>query len=83
MAPLTSLGLGKTMDRKLRSVGVESAEELTAMGSKEALLRLKMRYPETCVVIAYHLQAAIEGVEIKTLAPETKADLKAYFQTLK
>ncbi len=29
MASLTSLGLGKTLEKKLQSVGIYSAEELT------------------------------------------------------
>ena len=60
MVSVTSLGLGKTMEKKLRSVGIHSAEELTKIGSKQAVFRLKERYPNTCVVILYHLEAAIE-----------------------
>ena len=82
MNSLRSMGLGKTMEIKLRSIGVETGEDRVAMGSKDALLRLKMKYPGTCVVIGYHLQAAIEGVEMKALSPETKADLKAFFAQL-
>ena len=79
---ITALKLGKTMANKLRSVGIHTAEELIETGSKEAVLRLKLQYPSTCVVILYHLQAAIEGVEMKMLSPETKADLKRFFDKL-
>lgn len=82
MAALTSLGLGKTMERKLHSVGIHSAEELKDTGSKQAVFKLKARYPNTCVVILYHLEAAIRGVEIKRLDDACKADLKAYFKQL-
>ena len=82
MAPLASLGLGKTMERKLHSVDIRTAEELIQIGSKEAGLRLKLKYPSTCVVILYHLQAAIEGCGIKQLSPETKGELKAFFNGL-
>lgn len=34
MAELTSIGLGKTMEKKLRSVGIDFAEELKKVGSK-------------------------------------------------
>lgn len=34
MAELTTIGLGKTMEKKLRSVGIDSAEELKKVGSK-------------------------------------------------
>lgn len=82
MAAVTSLGLGKTMEAKLHAVGIFTAEELMQIGSKEAVERLKMKYPSTCVVILYHLQAAIEGKTIKLLSLETKQDLKAFFKEL-
>ena len=82
MSAVTSLGLGKTMEKKLHSVGVHSSEELTKLGSKQAVFRLKELYPNTCVVILYHLEAAIRGVEIKQLDDSCKAELKAYFKQL-
>ncbi len=82
MAAITSLGLGKTMEKKLHTVGIHSAEDLKAIGSKQAVFRLKELYPNTCVVILYHLEAAIQGIEMKQLAPSCKSELKAYFQQL-
>ncbi len=82
MASVTTLGLGKTMERKLRSVGIGSAEELTRLGSRQAVARLKAEYPNTCVVILYHLEAAIRGVEIRQLDGACKAELKACFPQL-
>ena len=82
MADLSSLGFGKTMEKKLRSVGIHSAEELRQLGSKQAVFRLKAQYPNTCVVILYYLEAAIQGIEIKRLSAARKAELKAYFNQL-
>ena len=82
MASVTSLGLGKTMEKKLHSVGIHSAEELTKTGSKQAVFRLKQQYPGTCVVILYYLEAAIRGIDIKELDRDCKAELKAWFQQL-
>ncbi|MDE5590472.1 MAG: TfoX/Sxy family protein [Acetatifactor sp.] len=82
MAAVTSLGLGKTMEKKLHSVGIHSAEELVNIGSKEAVFRLKAQYPNTCIVILYHLEAAIRGVEIKQLDDACKSELKAYFNKI-
>ena len=82
MAAVTSLGLGKTMEKKLHSIGIHSAEELIEIGSKQAAFRLKELYPNTCVVILYHLEAAIRGIEIKQLDDTSKAELKAYFKQL-
>jgi len=80
MAAVTTLGLGKTMEKKLHSVGIHSAEDLKEIGSRQAVFLLKERYPNTCVVILYHLEAAIRGMEIKQLDASCKAGLKAYFQ---
>lgn len=82
MASLLSLGFGRTMERKLQSVGIGSAEELMDIGSRQAVFRLKERYPGTCVVILYYLEAAIRGVDIKELGSACKAELKAYFKQL-
>lgn len=82
MASVTSLGLGKTMEKELHSVGIHSAEELTEVGSEQAVSRLKALHPNTCVVIAYHLEASIQGVEIKQLEASQKAELKAFFNQL-
>lgn len=82
MTAVTSLGLGKTMEKKLHSVGIHSAEELTKLGSKQAVFRLKEMYPNTCVVILYHLEAAIRGIGIKELDDTCRAELKAYFKRL-
>lgn len=82
MASLLSLGFGRTMERKLQSVGIGSAEELMDIGSRQAVFRLKERYPGTCVVILYYLEAAIRGVDIKELDSVCKAELKAYFKQL-
>lgn len=82
MASVTSLGLGKTMEKKLHSVGIHSAEELMKIGSKQAVFRLKELYPNTCVVILYYLEAAIRGIEIKQLDDTSKAELKTYFKQL-
>lgn len=82
MASLASLGLGRTMEKKLWSVGICSAEELIELGSRQAVFHLKARYPNTCVVILYYLEAAVRGVEMKQLDKACKSELKAYFRQL-
>lgn len=82
MAALTTLGLGKTMEKKLHSVGIRSEEELKEIGSRQAVFRLKAQYPNTCVVILYHLEAAIRGIAIKQLDDACRAELKTWFKQL-
>ena len=82
MASVASLGLGKTMEKKLHAVGIHSAEELRELGSRQAVSRLRERYPGTCVVILYHLEAAVRGIGIKQLDEASRAELRAFFKQL-
>ncbi|MGI6154253.1 MAG: TfoX/Sxy family DNA transformation protein [Christensenellaceae bacterium] len=84
MATLSSMkNIGKTIEHKLISVGVETAEQLREMGSKQAFHRLKASYPEVCLVHLYTLQAAIDGIEMDRLSESVKIELKAYSDSLK
>ena len=47
-----------------------------------AELKTMERYPGTCVVILYYLEAAIQGVDINELSKECRAGLKEYFDRL-
>ena len=84
MSELTSLkNIGKEMERKLKSVEINSAEELKQLGSKEAFFRLKTRYPQVCLVHLYTLQGAIDNTEYNQLSEETKKELKEYSDKFK
>ena len=75
--------IGKEIEKKLKSVGICSAEELTKLGSKEAFFRLKTRYPNVCLVYLYTLQGAIDNMEYNQLPDEVKRDLKSFSDGLK
>ena len=84
VAELTSMrNIGKEMEKKLKSVGICSAEELTEIGGKEAFFRLKMRYPNVCLVHLYTLQGAVDNIEYNQLPDEVKRDLKSFSDDLK
>lgn len=79
MAELTSMmNIGKEMAKKLTSVGIGSAEELMAAGSKEAFLKLKEMYPRVCLVHLYALEGAIHQTEFNNLSEDKKKQLKAF-----
>lgn len=79
MTELTSMqNIGKTMEEKLKAVDIYTAEELRQTGSKEAFLRLKLRYPNVCLVHLYTLQGAIDNMGYNQLPDEVKRDLKAF-----
>ncbi len=84
MADLTTMpNIGKEMANKLKSVDINTAEELISIGSKEAFFRLKMKYPQVCLVHLYTLEGAIENIEFNCLSEKTKANLKEFSDSLK
>lgn len=84
MSELTSMrNIGKAIEKKLKSVGINSAEELKQVGSKEAFFRLKIRYQSVCAVYLYTLQGAIDDIEYNRLSEETEQELKHFSDKLK
>ena len=84
MTELTSMAnIGTEMARKLRAVGINTAEELTAAGSRQAFFQLKTLYPQVCLVHLYALEGAIQGVEFNSLSKEQKRDLREFSDCLK
>lgn len=84
MSELTSmLNIGREMARKLTAVGINSPEQLTAVGSKQAYFMLKEIYPQVCLVHLYALEGAISGVAYNQLPVHKKRELKVFSDRLK
>lgn len=81
-ALITLPNIGKEMERKLTSVGITTAEELKIEGSKNAFLKLKMKYSNSCLVHLYCLHGAVELVEYNKLPVQVKDDLKGFSDSL-
>lgn len=79
----TMKNIGKEMERKLKSVGIYSAEDLIRTGSKQTFLNLRLCYPNVCLVHLYTLQGAIDDIEFNDLPQEVKSDLKCFSNGLK
>ena len=75
--------IGTEMEKKLKFVGINSAEELSHIGSKEAFVRLKVAYPEVCLVHLYTLHGAIANLDFNMLPQDIKENLKAFSNSLK
>ncbi len=83
MEELTSMmNIGKELERKLKIIGVNSADDLKRLGSKETFFQLKQRFPKVCLVHLYTLEGAITSTEFNKLSEETKADLKKYIKRI-
>lgn len=79
MTELTSMkNIGKELERKLKIIGINSAEDLKKFGSKETFFQLKQRFPEVCLVHLYTLEGAITDTDFNKLSEETKKDLKEF-----
>lgn len=84
MSELTSMmNIGKEMEKKLKSVGIDSSERLMEVGAKEAFLKIKQRYPQVCLVHLYTLEGAVCGMEFNALPEEKKKELKEFSDFLK
>lgn len=84
MSELTAMmNIGKEMEKKLKSVGIASSEELIAAGAKDAFLKLKQKYPNVCLVHLYTLEGAIHNTEYNKLSEDTKKELKEFSDFLK
>lgn len=84
MSELTSMmNIGKEMEKKLVSVGIDSAEKLIETGSKQSFLKLKEIYPNVCLVHLYTLEGAICNIEFNSLSEDKKKELKEFSDFLK
>lgn len=84
MGELSKLpNISKVNERKLMEAGIETPEQLYAMGSREALLRVRTKVdPEACLSMLYALEGAIRGVRWHDLPKEVKEDLKEFHHSL-
>ena len=73
----------KHSERKLKIIGIESAEDLKQLGSKEAFFKLKQKFSEVCLVHLYTLEEAITDTNFNELFEETEKDLKEFFDEWK
>lgn len=84
MSELTSMkNIGKEMEKKLKTVGIDSAEKLREAGAKQVFLRLKETYPQVCLVHLYTLEGAIQNMEFNNLPEEKKKELKEFSDFMK
>ena len=84
MSELTSMmNIGKEIEKKLISVGIDSSEKLIEVGAKQAFMRLKERYPGVCLVHLYTIEGAIHNIEFNCLSEDKKKELKEFSDFLK
>ncbi len=83
MSDLTNLvNIGKVLASELENVGINTAEELRKVGSKDAFIRLHLTVPSSCYNKLCALEGAIQEIRWHNLGKETKADLKAFLSSI-
>ena len=79
MSELTTLrNIGKEIEKKLKTVGIMTAEELRKIGSEETFVKLKSHYPNVCLVHLYSLEGAITDIDYNKLPNDVKKKLKEF-----
>ena len=82
---LTDLpNIGAELAKKLKQVGVNSAEELNAIGSEDALLKIDtLQNGGACINMLYALEGAVQGIRWHGLAKQRRAELKDFYNQIK
>lgn len=84
MAKLTTMkNIGKELEKKIMSIDINQAEELRKLDSKEVYMRLKLKYPEICLVHLYTIEGAITNIEYNKLSEDKKRALKEFVDSFK
>jgi DNA transformation protein len=81
---LTALpNIGKTLAERLEQADIHSYDDLAAIGSIEAVLRIKEANLDACYNMLYALEGAIQGVRWHAIPKEERAQLKAEFDQVR
>ena len=70
--------IGKVVENKLREVGIETPEQLKAIGAEQTLIRLKTVDKGACLSMLCALEGAILGIRWHQLPKERKQELKEF-----
>lgn len=77
------INIGKETEAKLAEVGIHSFDQLEAIGSEGAFLRLQAFDPGACLHLLYALDGAVSGVRKKDLSSERKQALLQFYKRVK
>lgn len=75
--------IGVTLERQLEAVGITTVEQLKALGSRQAWLRIKAVDDSACIHRLLALEGAIRGVKKTELPNEVKEDLREFYRAAK
>jgi len=80
MGALSKLpNIGIIVEEQLNAAGIRTFEELKALGSREAWLRIQKIDDSACIHRLMALEGAVRGVKKSELPPEVKGSLKIFY----
>jgi DNA transformation protein len=74
--------ISKVLSSVLADAGIETPDELFALGSREAFLRIRFRDNTACFCKLCALEGAIRGIRWHNLDDSVKKELRNFFDTL-
>ena len=84
MGELSKLpNIGKVVEKQLNDVGINTAEDLINIGSKEAWLKIKEIDESACLNRLMALEGAIQNIRWHNLSEEDKKNLKDFYNLQK
>ncbi|MDR2933229.1 MAG: TfoX/Sxy family protein [Oscillospiraceae bacterium] len=84
MGILTTLpNISKVNEAKLIKAGIDTPEKLRELGSREALMRVRIHADAgACLNMLYGLEGAIRGIRWHDLPNDVKKELKDFHKSL-
>lgn len=81
MAQLIDLpNIGAHSAEQLTEVGIETPEELYALGAEQAWLKVQTIDPGVCLHMLYGLEGAVQGIPKAHLDPARKKELNEFLK---
>lgn len=74
--------IGPVAEQSLQKAGINSPEDLRALGSRAAFLRVRCVEPGACLHKLYALEGAIQNVKKSEIPKEKKTELRDFFNSL-
>lgn len=84
MGELSKLpNIGKVLEEQLNEVGINTADELIDIGSKEAWLRIREVDESACINRLMALEGAVQNIRWHDLSDDDKKNLRDFYSTFK
>lgn len=83
MSDLTErINIGKDTAAKLIQVGINSVDQLIALGTEQAFIRLQSLDAGACLSLLYGIDGAISNTKWNKISTERKQELKTFHKQI-